>query len=203
MPINESHGRLLTVAEEAFLRDGYGSTNLAQVARDSGISKKTIYKFVSSKADLFSSVIKGAIADVGAFSAFASADGSDMVGTLTDFLDAYAELSFSDKAVTINRLVVGEARQFPELARAYFESVDSTVTQTLVAWLQARMDEGSLELASASSAANVLISMVLAEPLHRARLGVEAPPRDDQRTQLVREAVNIFLFGASASRQSG
>lgn len=119
-----------------------------------------------------------------------------MVVTLTDFPDAYAELSFSDKAVTINRLVVGEARQFPELARGYFEGVDSTVAQTRVAWLQARMDEGSLELASDPSAANALISMVLAEPLHRARLGVQTPLWDDQRTQSVREAVNIFLFGA-------
>jgi TetR/AcrR family transcriptional repressor of mexJK operon len=54
---------VLTVASEYFLRHGYQGTSVNAIARNSGISKESIYRYFSSKKELFEAVIAKELAE--------------------------------------------------------------------------------------------------------------------------------------------
>src|ERR1700692_1879782 len=49
----ETQGRLLDAAEEVFVRDGYESAQLDEIAATAGRSKGAVYTHFKSKEDLF------------------------------------------------------------------------------------------------------------------------------------------------------
>ena len=48
----QSHDRIIEMAQRRFLRDGYGSTTIAEIADDAGVSVDTIYKSFGGKPGL-------------------------------------------------------------------------------------------------------------------------------------------------------
>lgn len=56
--MNEQHEKFLKRSEELFMRYGIKSLTMDDVARELGISKKTLYQFVSNKEELVRKVIE-------------------------------------------------------------------------------------------------------------------------------------------------
>jgi len=188
--------RLMASAAAAFLRDGYGAANLGEIARSAGISKKTIYKYTESKAKLFSAVVEDSIRRAGALQWLDHDDGSGSAkDALIEFMVTHARLVFSEKGIATYRLVMAEARQFPELARAYETVVAATAIQSLTNWFERRRPVQRFRIASSERIATMLISLVLSEPLRRAVIGVGSPPDEDQVRSSVEEAVDVLLRG--------
>jgi len=188
--------RLMASAAAAFLRDGYGAANLGEIAKSAGISKKTIYKYTESKATLFSAVVEDSIRRAGSLQWLDHDDGSGSAkDALIEFMVAHARLVFSEKGIATYRLVMAEARQFPELARAYETVVAATALQSLTNWFERRRPVQRFRIASSERIATMLISLVLSEPLRRAVIGVGSPPDEDQVRSSVEEAVDVLLRG--------
>src|SRR5207302_7333635 len=53
----ELEARLVLVARQTFIANGYGATSMTEVARAARISKTTLYARFASKADLFRAII--------------------------------------------------------------------------------------------------------------------------------------------------
>src|SRR6185437_14179553 len=56
--------RILAVATELFLTEGYGSTSIEAVAAGAGISKRTFYHRFDDKAELFAAVVHRIIGQI-------------------------------------------------------------------------------------------------------------------------------------------
>ena len=190
-----SRARLLAAAEEAFLRNGYGGANMGEIARQAGISKKTIYKLVASKADLFSAVVSNAIALERLTRHLGDVQDGDIAGPLRAFLSAYAKLSLSPRGTQADKLVTAEAHRFPELAKAYAESVEAAATQPLIAWLGRQADAGHIAVACPDRAARMLAAMVILDPLKSLMLGQHSQFEGEDIERMVDEALSIFLRG--------
>ncbi|MEO1517328.1 MAG: TetR/AcrR family transcriptional regulator [Bacteroidota bacterium] len=54
----EARQKVLTQAETMFMRYGIKSVTMDDIARDLGMSKKTLYQFVNNKADLIQQIFK-------------------------------------------------------------------------------------------------------------------------------------------------
>lgn len=52
----DARSRILDAAASEFLMRGYGSARLAQVAKDAGVSRSTLYKFFPGKQQLLSAI---------------------------------------------------------------------------------------------------------------------------------------------------
>ena len=63
--MNEQHEKFLKRSEELFMRYGIKSLTMDDVARELGISKKTLYQFVSNKEDLVRKVVEKNILEDG------------------------------------------------------------------------------------------------------------------------------------------
>lgn len=114
----ELEGRLIRVARQRFVANGYGATSMNEVAKAARVSKGTLYARFPSKADLFRAIIDDQIQRAGG--------GVRHLGpkpkTLEAMLRLYAERalddSLSDEIMQLNRLIYSEAGRFPELGEA-------------------------------------------------------------------------------------
>jgi AcrR family transcriptional regulator len=127
--LEELEARLIRVARQCFIANGYGATSMAEVARAARVSKSTLYARFSSKADLFRAILDEQILHTGG--------GVRLRGpkpkTLEDMLRIYAEHtlqeSLSPEILQLNRLIYSEAERFPELGEAALARGDVGVRQ--------------------------------------------------------------------------
>ena len=185
---------LLESARAEFLAHGFNSANVGRIARTVGMSKKTIYRYVSSKEELFLAVVASVVR--GPAFVLASVDAhAPMEMRLTAYMKAYAELAFSAEATGFYRLVVSESVRFPAIAGLYIDTVRRFGAELLAEELARHAASGEIRLADPSRSATMLVAMVVADPLRDAALGLGSPPAGAALDVLVDEAVRTFLHG--------
>lgn len=111
--------RLISVARSTFLRNGYGLTSINEIAKAARVSRNTLYARFPTKADLFRNIVERQIA---AFNLRSDPSSMPESETLADRMRAFANLalriSLRPDVLQLNRLIVSECHQFPELAEA-------------------------------------------------------------------------------------
>lgn len=135
--------RLTEAALAQFLECGFAATRMEDVAKRAGISKGAIYLYFPTKEALFRAVVQAGIVPriEQAEAAVANFDGTarELLSTLMHGL----LLEFWDSPSSgIPKLIMGEASQFPGLARDYFQEISLRVRGVLAAILQRGVDSG-------------------------------------------------------------
>ena len=107
-----------------FVERGFAATKLDDVARAAGVSKGLPYLYFRSKEDLFKAVIAEAILEplvMGEqFVANFEGHSADLLRALFEKYRAFNE----SPSGGVTKLVIGEAANFPEVARYFVEEVD-------------------------------------------------------------------------------
>jgi TetR/AcrR family transcriptional regulator, mexJK operon transcriptional repressor len=101
---------LLDVAIQIFGARGYGATTIEAVASAAGATKRTIYQHFTDKAGLFVAAVESQHAHEHVIA------GEDLESLATRIVHTL----HGDQAVTLHRLVIAEAPQFPDLAEAFY-----------------------------------------------------------------------------------
>jgi TetR/AcrR family transcriptional regulator len=136
-------GELLEAALDLFVEKGFAATRAEEVAARAGVSKGTLFLYFQSKEELFKAVVMDSIANrfVEWNAEFESSQGSSAE------LLRYAMTSWWDrvgvtKASGITKLVMSEARNFPELAQFYQTEVMKPGRELIRRILQRGIDRG-------------------------------------------------------------
>ena len=108
---------------------------------------------------------------------------------------AYADLALDPDVVALQRIILQETGQFPDLAATFYNKGIVRTAAALSNWLRLQVKRGLIELDNAEEAAGMLIGMVASAP-QRAALygGVKLPSRAQIRAR-VRRCVTLFLRG--------
>ncbi len=195
MPAPERTRLLCEAAEQVFLRDGYAEANLDEVARLAGMSKRTLYQHFPSKAALFEACIAAALAPPPPEQEEAEALEPALVAMLrgagTHLLNA--------RQIAIFRLVIAEGTRTPELAEAFHRAVVNKGASALQRRLEQEMRRGRLRLRDAEAGAKMLFGMALGAAQIKLLLGLRGAPDLGELESLSRQAVALFLHGASAA----
>jgi len=114
---------VLDVATEYFLAHGYQGTSISAMARDSGISKESIYRYFSSKKELFEAVIAR---ELHAYqkklrSLDIKFDSIPLNVALKKTAESILEAVTADRTLGLRRLIFQESRQSPEIGQYYYE----------------------------------------------------------------------------------
>ena len=117
-------GELLAAALDLFVEKGFAATRVEEVAARAGVSKGTLFLYFASKEELFKAVVRENIS--GRFPQW-NVEIEAFEGSTADML-RYAmavwwERLGSSKASGITKLMLSEARNFPELAAFYQQEV--------------------------------------------------------------------------------
>ena len=115
---------MLEAALDLFVEKGFAATRVEEVARRAGVSKGTLFLYFSSKEELFKAVVRKNIS--GRFAQW-SEEIEHFEGSSQDMLryclHSWWERIGSTKASGIPKLMMSEARNFPELSEFYQREV--------------------------------------------------------------------------------
>lgn len=181
---------ILDAANALFLERGY-TASVDDIAAAAGVSKQTVYARFASKEDLFEAVVRaGAEQLVGAlFRAGETtlADGLNELGL------RYQEIVLDPRRVSMQRVLIAQAQQFPDLARRFFENGPGYVRKRLAEYLQNEADKGRLDVPDANEAAEQFLGLVKGADQLAALLAVGEPLNAENRAKRVSNAVDAFL----------
>lgn len=155
-------GELLDAALELFVEKGFAATRAEEVAARAGVSKGTLFLYFASKEDLFKSVVRQNISDH--FQAwneeFLGFEGStaDMV---VYCLETWWERVGATRASGLTKLMMSEARNFPELAAFYRQEVIQPGHALIRRILQRGVDSGEFDVPDMDYAIYTLLSPMI------------------------------------------
>lgn len=171
-----SPGQLTAAALHLFLQRGFAATRMEDVARRAGVSKGAIYLYFPNKEALFKAVVlEGVVARVEEAEATVAAHQ----GSARDLIDVLMHgvlLEFwGSPSSGIPKLIIAEAKSFPELARDYFESVNLRTRELLERILQRGVDEGEFRDMDVHNTARAILAAVEHQPVLYHSLGAHDP----------------------------
>lgn len=193
-----SRSAVVEAARTLFLRQGYAGTTMEDIAAAAGLTKRTVYNNYPDKRALFTLIV----VDVTAFAdAFVTELRHQFASGMTD---ATLKQSFDElgrrlalgivrpEVVAMRRLLIGEAREFPELASQYFDRAPGQVLHALAAGFRRLSGQGLLKVTNPSLAAAQFAFLVAGAALDRAMLTGAIPARA-RILENAREGVTTFL----------
>ncbi|THF61936.1 TetR/AcrR family transcriptional regulator [Pseudothauera nasutitermitis] len=115
---------LTAAALSLFVEKGFAATKLEEVAARAGVSKGTLYLYFDSKEALFKAVIaEGIVPALEEGEALLAEHADDPVALLRELLYGWWERIGNTELGGIPKLMISEARNFPEVAAYYHERV--------------------------------------------------------------------------------
>jgi AcrR family transcriptional regulator len=197
----ETRGLIAAAAREVFVASGYDAANMDDVAKTAAVSKKTLYRLIPTKAELF----KASFAD--RIESFILALDEERLATLpaeaalARAMTEYGILTLSEDSVAIHKLVLAESERFPEIAADFYRDAVVATQRVIVRCLQRQRQAGEIQLDDVDEAAGMLRGMMIFEPSRGAMLGqVSLPSTEDIKKRAARCA-RLFLNGCQAKQK--
>ena len=133
---------IIAAALEVFAEKGFAAAKLDEIAARAGVSKGALYLYFETKDDLFRAVVQEmATPNIEAIRAM-TANFHGRFGELAPLILALvAKIALTSPLPAVAKMVIGESRNFPDLARVWHDQVVSKAIDLiagLIAGAQAR-----------------------------------------------------------------
>ena len=185
-----SREAIVKAAEHLFLKRGFGSVSMDELAVAAGVARRTLYNQFSSKEEIFREMlvrVSGQLED-----AFPS--GVETQGDVEDVLRLVArmilELHKQPEYLGFLRMVVADSRQFPWIAEE-FATVMDPQTERLVRYLAHLTALGILDCRNPLLAAHQFMGMLNELSLWPWMMGRDGLPVTAE--DAVEESIRMFL----------
>lgn len=140
-------GEIVQAALEVFAEKGFAAAKLDEIAARAGISKGALYLYFETKEDIFRAVVREAVAPN--ISMVEEALGQTLI-PIPDLLrllfTRLASLVETSRLGAVAKLVIGESRNFPELARVWHDEVVSRALAALTKALEMAQVRGEIRI---------------------------------------------------------
>jgi TetR/AcrR family transcriptional regulator, mexJK operon transcriptional repressor len=187
--------RILDVAADLFLTEGYGATSIEAVAQRAKISKRTFYHRFPDKAALFDAVLRRIIQGIRPPPDAPLFAGGDLGEVLRRLARLAVRASVVPMTLALTRLMLTEAQRFPELAAIVArEGSRGDAVRQITALLERESRAGRLAIDRAEFAAEQFLSLLMTVPQRRG-LGLGTPMTGAELDRWADDCVNLFLNG--------
>jgi AcrR family transcriptional regulator len=184
--------QLISAAEDIFLQKGYHTATMSDVAKAAGMSKKTVYQLIESKAELFALLLTH-------YQSLLNFPETKQGWTVRDILAenvlCLARFLLSPDQIAIIRLIMAEYTHSPNLGRLFHRRQVSKAKLRLETCLFEIGAGRGLSLKDAREMAAMLFGMAIGEFHISALIGYSSAPSKAVLEARVRRAVDIFLAG--------
>jgi TetR/AcrR family transcriptional regulator len=190
-------GELLDAALDLFVEKGFAATRAEEVAARAGVSKGTLFLYFPSKEELFKAVVRENIS--GRFREWAEeyeAFEGDSAEMLRYCMVTWWERLGATRASGITKLIISEARNFPEIAAFYQKEVIVPGHALVRQILQRGVDRGEFRVDDMDYAVYTVIAPMIFLIMMKHSLGACMPqqyPLDPLR--YVRMQADTLLHG--------
>jgi len=196
---------LLDAALALFVEKGFAATRSEEVAARAGVSKGTLYLYYPSKEELFKAVVRESL---GSKIAEGREELDKHQGPMADLLvwlmqEWWARLGLTP-AGGIMKIMLAEARNFPDIATFYVDEVIDPSCAMLAEVIRRGVASGEFRPVDPDTAVHVLIGPILHMVLHQYSLGacgLDLGPRKDPEAVI---ALHMqLLFKGLLNRPAG
>lgn len=192
---------LLDAALELFVEKGFAATRSEEVATRAGVSKGTLYLYYPSKEELLKAVIRHNLTGL-------IAEGTELIDAfegssaelLTLMMRTWWHRVSNTPASGIFKIMLSEARNFPELAAFYNAEVIAPAEAMIRRALQRGAERGEFRSVATDEITLVLSAPILFMALHKHSLGacgIQDLVRDGNR--VVETHIDLVLNGLRAT----
>ena len=198
-------GELLDAALDLFVEKGFAATRAEEVAARAGVSKGTLFLYFPSKEELFKAVVRENISGrYGEWTAEYQAFQGDSSEMLRYFMTSWWERLGATRASGITKLIISEARNFPEIAAFYQKEVIVPGHALIRQILQRGVDRGEFRIDDMEYAVYAVIAPMIFLIMMKHSLGACMPqdyPLDPAR--YVRAQTEALLHGLCVRPAAG
>jgi AcrR family transcriptional regulator len=186
---------ILAAALEVFAERGFAATRLEDIAAKAGVTRGTLYLYFPNKEELFKAMVRQSILPI-----LASAEGllaaSDepTPELLRKLVMTFPERVIGTPVSAIPKLVIAEARNFPDLARFYLEEVIKRGRRLVRALVQRGIDRGEFRQVDMDHILYCVIAPILVAALWQHSFRAIEPGGMDPQA-LARTHVDLLLNG--------
>jgi AcrR family transcriptional regulator len=161
-------GDIVAAALLVFAERGFAGARIEEIARRAGVSKGTVYLYFEAKSDIFRAVVQEAvipnIAEIEAMVLELDLPFADLLRML---LPRFATLVTERPVGAVAKMVIGESRNFPELARVWHDEVISRGLAMLSALIERGQTRGEIRPADPRATAFSIMGPMLMGMLWR------------------------------------
>jgi AcrR family transcriptional regulator len=191
---------IIEAALESFAERGFAATRLDDVAARAGVTRGTLYLYFPSKEELFKAMVRQTILPVFAErSAMIAHSTRPTPELLRELIEGVPAVLTAARVAAIPKLIIAEARNFPDLAEFYFAEVVSLARRRIRALIRRGIARGEFRPVDVDHVFYCIVSPVLMTALWRQTFG----PWDRKAPDLAalcRTHADLLLHGLSAER---
>lgn len=115
---------ICAAALELFTEKGFAGASVEEIAKRAGLSKGAIYLYFPTKGELFRAVVRWAVVPRFAeLERVVAAMDVPFAGLVRMLLPRFAEMATTLPLGAVAKMVIGESRNFPELAKVWHDDV--------------------------------------------------------------------------------
>jgi TetR/AcrR family transcriptional regulator, mexJK operon transcriptional repressor len=183
--------RVMAVATELFIANGYAGTSLIDIARGAGVATRTLYQHFGDKEALFREVIFARDA-VGKIVKPQVEDGDTLYSALMRAARYALEVVYRPHSIGLMRLMIAESQRFPDFMRqtamSIFGRFEGNIERVFVTLEQA----GAVPPGDHARAVSVFNDLIQgSRPLMTYTDWRSGPPSDAE----LRERIELFIRG--------
>ena len=163
---------LLEAALELFVEKGFAATRSEEVAARAGVAKGTLYRYYPSKDELFKAMVRE---NLSVHIAESAAQAAQYEGPIAELLSQmmqawWAKVGHGNAGVVCKIMMI-EARNFPELAQFYLDEVITPSQNLLGGLIERGIRAGEFRAVPVEATVHLLIAPMLHMLLHEHSFG--------------------------------
>jgi AcrR family transcriptional regulator len=201
-PVNETDSakrqQILDGARRCFLAQGFDGSSMNDIVLAAGVSKGTVYAYFPSKEKLFAAMVfedKRRHAE----RAVVLGDETRPVAEVLHEVALRLVGQFkTPESLAYFRMVIAASAKFPEIGRSFYEAGPAYAIDRITAYLEARMNDGTLKRRNPRLTAMQFIDLVQSGVTKPCLFGIESMADKLGYEAMVDSAVTLFLDGMKA-----
>jgi AcrR family transcriptional regulator len=155
-------GEIVEAALAVFAEKGFAAARLDEIAARAGVSKGAIYLYFETKEEIFRAVVEQAIApNIAAVRAMVASHPGPFADLLGAFAAQIAGLIDRLPLGGVIKMVIGEARNFPQIARVWHDQLAAQALGALTDAIRAAQGRGEVRPGDPRAFALQLIAPIL------------------------------------------
>ena len=194
-PDSETLHLIFEAARAEFALQGYAGTSMNAVACRAGVSTKTMYRLIPTKAELFQRIVADRMERFLSALDIDALDRLPIAEALERMLRTYGELTLSADVIVMNQLVISERHRFPELASYFYATAVVQSRETMATWLERQCQRGLIATEDPHLAAEALRGMMIMDPQRAVMLGQRRLPEPAEIAARATWCAQLFLGG--------
>ncbi|WP_458131877.1 TetR/AcrR family transcriptional regulator [Pseudomonas sp. R3-41] len=190
---------ILQAAAKVFQEEGFEAASMAGIAAQIGGSKSTLYRYYSSKEELFAAVSHQVAKKqiLPSLEKLLTSQSKDLPAMLREFGETSLAVVASESSIKTLRIVISESGR-SDIGNLFVAAGPKVAMQLLTEFFKGRMEAGVMRKSDPEVATRHLIALLDSETVFPLLMGVREGLSSAELKDAVHRAIDTFLSGYSA-----